>query len=50
MFLVQSTRNACGVYKLDIPVTIAQLQGKPVILVVGKPKRPSQAAERGNIY
>jgi hypothetical protein len=26
-----------GVYKLDTPVTIAQLQGKPVMLVVGKP-------------
>jgi hypothetical protein len=28
-----------GVYKLDIPVTIAQLQGKPVRLVVGKPTK-----------
>lgn len=28
-----------GVYKLDIPVTIAQMQGKPVALVVGKPTK-----------
>lgn len=26
-----------GIYKLDAPVTIAQLRGKPVMLVVGKP-------------
>jgi hypothetical protein len=26
-----------GVYKLDAPLTIGQLQGKPVTLVVGKP-------------
>ena len=28
-----------GVYKLDTPVTIAQMQGKPVMLVVGKPTK-----------
>jgi hypothetical protein len=28
-----------GVYKLDTPVTIAQMQGKPVTLVVGKPTK-----------
>ena len=28
-----------GVFKLDTPVTIAQLQGKPVMLVVGKPTK-----------
>ena len=26
-----------GIFKFDTPVTIAQLQGKPVTLVVGKP-------------
>jgi hypothetical protein len=28
-----------GIYKLDTPITIAQLQGKPVTLVVGKPTK-----------
>ena len=28
-----------GVYKMDTPVTIAQMQGKPVTLVVGKPTK-----------
>ena len=28
-----------GVYKLDTPVTIAQMQGKPVTLVIGKPTK-----------
>jgi hypothetical protein len=28
-----------GVYKLDSPVTIAQLEGKPVTLVVGRPTK-----------
>ena len=34
-FLSVSAKD--GVYKLDTPITIAQLQGKPVTLVVGKP-------------
>jgi hypothetical protein len=28
-----------GIYKLDSPITIAQLEGKPVTLVVGKPTK-----------
>jgi hypothetical protein len=34
-----SISAASGVYKLDTPVVIAQKQGKPVTLVVGKPTR-----------
>jgi hypothetical protein len=34
-----SISAASGIYKLNTPVTIAQLQGKPVVLAVGKPTR-----------
>ncbi len=33
----RSAKITGGIYKLDTPITIAQLQGKPVMLVVGKP-------------
>ena len=34
-----SISAAGGTYKLDTPVTIGQMQGKPVVLVVGKPTK-----------